>query len=120
MAVHLKRIYQTPSPQDGYRVLVDRLWPRGISREKADLDEWLKEIAPTQELRQRFAHDVSRWGEFRRRYLKELTGHREALRQLVNRSRREEVTLLFGAQDEAHNNAVVVAQYLAMLNSDKS
>jgi len=113
--IALKRAYDDPSPQDGYRVLVDRLWPRGISKETARLDAWPKEVAPTVELRKWFHADRSRWGEFRRRYLAELKAHREQLRPLAERARDGRVTLVYSANDEERNNAVVLRQYLRML-----
>lgn len=113
----LKRIYESPSPRDGYRVLVDRLWPRGVSKAAAHCDAWLKEIAPSDDLRHFFGHDPARWSTFRRRYLAELRSHREELRPLAARARRSRVTLLYAAHDEQHNNAVVLAQYLKMLGA---
>lgn len=116
MPLALKRIYEEPSPEDGYRVLVDRLWPRGISKEKARLDGWLKEIAPSDHLR-RWVHEDpdGRWGEFRRRYLSDLAEHREELRPLAERAREGRVTLLYASKDEERNNAVVVKEYLEQL-----
>ena len=117
MTIDLKRVYEKPSPRDGYRVLVDRLWPRGVSKDAARLDAWMKHIAPSHELRKWFHHDRSRWAEFRRRYLSELRSHREELRRLARRSRKERVTLVFGARDEERNHAVVLKQYLKMLGA---
>ena len=119
MSIVLKRIYEEPSRTDGYRVLVDRLWPRGVSKNEAALDEWMKEISPTDELRKWFHSDRSRWSEFRRRYLSELKNHRDALRRLAQRARNQRVTLLFSATDKERNNAVVVKQYLKMLQAGK-
>ncbi len=116
MKIHLKRIYDDPASDDGYRVLVDRLWPRGVSKEDAKLDDWLKSAAPSDDLRKWFDHDPERWQEFRERYLGELKEKREDLRPLAERARQEKTTLLFGAKDEEHNNAVVLAQYLEMLS----
>ncbi len=115
MPFKLKRIYQKPSSDDGRRVLVDRLWPRGISKADAKLDEWLKSIAPSDDLRQWFHRHSSAWGEFRKRYLSELKDHREELRSLAEKGRKEPVTLLYSSHDEDHNNAVVLKQYLKML-----
>ena len=115
MDIALKRAYDPPEKTDGYRVLVDRLWPRGVSKEQAKLDEWRKEIAPTDSLRKWFHHDAVRWGEFRRRYLAELKEHRTELRELAARSTRERVTLVYGAKDTERNQAVVLRQYLHML-----
>lgn len=94
------------------RVLVDRLWPRGLSKDAARVDLWLKDIAPSDALRKWYGHDPARWDEFRRRYFAELEAHRERLEELKERARRGRVTLLFGARDEARNNAVALRQYL--------
>lgn len=115
MAISLKRTYDTASDGDGYRVLVDKLWPRGVSKQQARVDEWIKDIAPSDELRKTFHDEEIDWDEFRRRYLSELKEHREALRELAGRARKEHVTLLFASKDEEHNNAVVLKQYLGML-----
>ncbi|MFP3983881.1 MAG: DUF488 domain-containing protein [Desulfurivibrionaceae bacterium] len=120
MSIALKRIYEEPAGEDGYRVLVDRLWPRGISKDKAGIDEWLKEIAPTDRLRKWFHQNPSQWDKFRRSYLAELKKHREKLRPLAERGKSERVTLVFGGRDERHNNAVVVKQYLKMLGATDS
>jgi uncharacterized protein YeaO (DUF488 family) len=118
MPVMTKRIYEPASPRDGYRVLVDRIWPRGISRDEAALDAWMKELAPTDALRKWFHADPSRWGEFRRRYLSELKGRRDNVRGLAERAGNGPVTLLFAARDERHNHAVVLKQYLKMLGAE--
>lgn len=116
MSIELRRVYDEPG-KDGYRVLVDRVWPRGISKEQLGADEWLREVAPSSDLRKAFhAGDVA-WNEFRKRYLGELQAHREALRPLARRASREKVTLLYSAKDSDHNNAVVLGQYLAMLKA---
>jgi uncharacterized protein YeaO (DUF488 family) len=117
MSVKVKRAYDRPSSDDGYRVLVDRLWPRGISKADAKLDDWLKSIAPSDELRKWFHRDRSRWGEFRMRYLSELKDHREVLRPLAKKAEKGRVTLVYSANDEEHNNAVVLKQYLKMLDA---
>lgn len=115
MSVSLKRVYDKPSADDGYRVLVDRIWPRGIAKEALRADEWLREVAPSSGLRKAFhAGDLS-WDEFRRAYLMELRDHRETLRPLAEKAASAPVTLLFSARDEQHNNAVVLRQYLNML-----
>jgi uncharacterized protein YeaO (DUF488 family) len=119
MPLELKRVYAKPSPRDGYRVLVDRLWPRGVSKEAARLDAWMKHIAPSDELRKWFHKDRPQWAEFRRRYLAELKNHREELRGLARRSRTVRITLLFGARDEERNHAVVLKQYLKMLGAEE-
>jgi uncharacterized protein YeaO (DUF488 family) len=113
MAVRVKRIYEPPAKGDGYRVLVDRLWPRGLSRENAQIDEWARELAPSSELRHWFAHEPDRFDEFRRRYVKELRGRQEELEALRERARNKTVTLLFAARDTERNNAVVVADALS-------
>jgi uncharacterized protein YeaO (DUF488 family) len=106
--VRLKRAYDPAGPEDGTRILVDRLWPRGLSRDEAKVDHWLKDVAPSTELRRWFGHDPAKWTEFRRRYEAELAGNPalEELRALIRRDRH--VTLLFGARDVEHNNAVVL------------
>ena len=118
MMIQLKRAYDDPQDDDGYRVLVDGMWPRGIAKEDAKLDDWLKDVAPTKELRQWFDHDPERWGEFRKRYLAQLKEHREPLRDLAERAKQGCVTLVFAAKDEKYNNAVVIEQYLKMLGAD--
>ena len=117
MPLKLKRAYDKPAKNDGYRVLVDRLWPRGISKADLQLDDWMKEIAPSDELRKWFHDDPSRWGEFRKRYLAELKDHREKVRPLAEKAGHGQVTLVYSADDETHNNAVVLRQYLKMLES---
>lgn len=113
----LRRAYDPPQAADGFRVLVDRLWPRGLRREDARVDLWLREAAPSDGLRRWFGHDPAKWEEFRRRYREELRSSPalEELRVLARRARRETVTLLFAARDEAHNNAVVLAEFLREL-----
>ena len=112
MDIRLKRAYERPAATDGYRVLIDRLWPRGISRDRARLDEWEKELAPSTELRQWFGHDPTRFEEFRRRYVDELRQHRPLLSTLRRRARDGTVTLVYSAHDEEHNDAVVLAEVL--------
>lgn len=108
----MRRVYDPPREEDGLRVLVDRLWPRGLSKEAARVDLWLKDIAPSDALRKWYGHEPSRWDEFRRRYFAELEAHRERLEELRQQARSGRVTLLFGARDEEHNNAVALRQYL--------
>jgi uncharacterized protein YeaO (DUF488 family) len=112
MDVRLKRAYEPPSPSDGFRVLVDRLWPRGIAKERAKLDAWEKTLAPSTELREWFAHEPSRFTEFRRRYTDELRNQRPLLAALRRRAREGTLTLVYGAADEEHNDAVVLADVL--------
>ncbi|MEO7855287.1 MAG: DUF488 domain-containing protein [Rubrivivax sp.] len=106
--VRLKRAYQQPAAEDGTRVLIDRLWSRGVSKVNAALDLWLKEIAPSTELRQWFGHDPERWAEFRKRYAQELHGHTELVKQLRALARKGPLTLVYSAHDEQHNDAVVL------------
>jgi uncharacterized protein YeaO (DUF488 family) len=110
--IHLKRVYEPPSKKDGLRILVDRLWPRGLSKEKADVTIWLKEVAPSNELRKWFGHDPAKWKEFQSRYRKELRQNKEALELLREKCEGHTVTLLFGAQDEKHNQALVLKSLL--------
>ena len=112
MGVHVKRAYEPPAPSDGYRVLIDRLWPRGVERESARLDEWARELAPSTELRRWFGHDPARFGEFRERYLDELSAQEAKLRELRERARETTLTLVYGARDTEHNDAVVLAELL--------
>jgi uncharacterized protein YeaO (DUF488 family) len=110
--VRLKRAYDAPAASDGYRVLIDRLWPRGVSKENARLDEWARQLAPSSELRRWFGHEPARFEEFRRRYIAELAAQDEKLRELRRRAREGTLTLVFGAHDENHNDAVVLAEVL--------
>lgn len=111
-AIRVKRVYDPPRADDGARFLVERLWPRGMKREALALDGWLKDVAPSDELRRWFGHVPERWEEFRRRYFQELDGRPEAWKPLVDAARRGNVTLLFSARDERHNNAVALMDYL--------
>lgn len=108
----LKRVYDAPSLDDGSRVLVDRLWPRGLTKKKAAVDLWLKEIAPTTELRQWFGHDPAKWADFQRRYTKELKERSDLVTLLRQKGRNELVTLVYGARDETHNAAVALKAVL--------
>jgi uncharacterized protein YeaO (DUF488 family) len=112
MDVRLKRAYEPAEAADGYRVLVDRLWPRGVSKEKAQLDEWARELAPSSELRTWFGHDPARFDEFRRRYLEELAAHEAKLAELRERAAEGTLTLVYAARDSEHNDAVVLADVL--------
>jgi len=112
MTVHVKRAYEPPEAGDGYRVLVDRLWPRGLSKEAAKIDVWLKELAPSAGLRSWFGHDVERWNEFRERYWQELEEQQAALEALAGRANDGRVTLVYAARDTEHNNAVALCDYL--------
>jgi uncharacterized protein YeaO (DUF488 family) len=112
MDVRLKRAYEPAAPSDGYRVLIDRLWPRGISRRQARLDDWQKELAPSPELRRWFGHEPRRFEEFRRRYTDELRDQRPRLTALRRRARQGTLTLVYSAHDTEHNDAVVLAEVL--------
>ncbi|HEX7128096.1 MAG TPA: DUF488 family protein [Thermodesulfobacteriota bacterium] len=114
MTIRIKRVYEPASPEDGYRVLVDRLWPRGVSRATARIDVWARVLAPSDALRRWFGHDPERWDEFRRRYRRELAQAepKAALADLAAHARRGPVTLVYGARDPEHNQAVVLAALL--------
>ena len=111
-SVRLKRAYEAPAASDGRRLLVDRLWPRGLSKTEAAIDEWVKEIAPSTGLRKWFGHDPARWNEFRVRYAKEIQGHPDLLVHLRDLARDGLVTLVYSARDEIHNDAVVLRQMI--------
>lgn len=115
MTTQIKRAYDPPAPEDGYRVLVDRLWPRGLSKARAAVNEWMREVAPSTDLRRWFAHDPTRWAEFKRRYWAELTepAASEAVARLRTLAAAGAVTLVHAAKDEVHNNAVALREYLA-------
>ncbi len=108
----VKRIYQPPAPDDGLRFLVDRIWPRGLKKTDAAIDRWLKDVAPSPELRRWFAHDPAKWEEFRRRYARELEARPQALEELRALAQKQTVTLLFGARDERHNHARALKAHL--------
>lgn len=110
--LRLKRAYEPAAPEDGTRILVDRLWPRGVSKADAALHEWMKDIAPSTELRQWFGHDAARWTEFQQRYRTELRQHREELDHIRALAKSRTVTLVYGARDEEHNDAIVLRDVL--------
>ena len=110
--VRLKRAYESPASEDGARILVDRLWPRGISKSEARLDRWMKEVAPSTELRTWFGHDPRRWDEFRRRYRAELKDHAADVSELRRLARKGAITLVYSAADQIHNDAVVLRNVL--------
>lgn len=112
MSVHIKRVYEAPATADGKRVLVDRLWPRGVSKEKAKIDHWLKDVAPSTALRKWFGHDPAKWVEFQKRYRAELKGS-AALGELKQLASRSPTTLVYAAADEEHNNAVLLKSLIA-------
>jgi uncharacterized protein YeaO (DUF488 family) len=111
--IKLKRVYESPASGDGVRVLVERLWPRGIRKATLDMDAWLKDAAPSAELRRWFNHDPAKWAEFRRRYRAELDAHPESWSPLLAKARHGQVTLLYSSHDLEHNNAVVLRDYLS-------
>lgn len=111
-SIWLKRAYDEPGRSDGQRILVDRLWPRGVSKKELKLDDWIKDLAPSDDLRKWFDHDADKWDEFKQRYEKELDGKEEAVAKLRKRLSNGRVTLVFAAKDEEHNNAVALKLYL--------
>lgn len=111
MEIQIKRVYEQPKKSDGFRILVDRVWPRGMTKEKASVDLWLKEIGPSNELRKWFGHDPVRWEEFRKRYFAELKKNKEVVTQLKEHLKNV-VTLVYSAKDEEHNQAVVIREFL--------
>ncbi len=110
--IQVKRAYEAASKNDGSRFLVERLWPRGVKKDNLQVDQWLKDVAPSSELRQWFQHDPAKWGEFRQRYFRELEKHRDAWQLLLARARRGRVTLVYSAHDTEHNNAVALKEFL--------
>ena len=112
MRVAIKRVYEPAADDDGRRILVDRLWPRGLTKEKAAVDLWLKEVAPSAELRKWFGHDPQKWGEFQRRYRAELDSNEEAVQTLKQAIGKGPATLVYGAHDEQHNQAVALRDWL--------
>lgn len=109
----IKRVYDAPSLDDGFRILVDRLWPRGLTKERAKVDLWLKEIAPSHELRQWFAHDPAKWAQFKDRYFAELAAKRDLVDIILKKLKDGDVTLLFGAREEKFNDAAALKEYVA-------
>ena len=112
MTVKIKRVYEKSEKGDGKRILVDRLWPRGLTKEKADVDLWLKEVAPSTELRKWFSHDPGKWDEFQKRYFKELKSNKEKVAILKAEIKKGIVTLVYGAKDQEHNEALVLKKML--------
>jgi uncharacterized protein YeaO (DUF488 family) len=112
VSIRLKRVYDKPPKADGRRVLVDRIWPRAMKKKEARIDEWLKEIAPSTRLRKWFGHDPARWKEFKKRYSAELDDQRKRVEELAETAKKRRITLLFGAKDTEHNNAVALKEYI--------
>ena len=112
----IKRVYEKPEKDDGIRILVDRLWPRGLTKEKASIDLWLKEIASSTELRKWFGHDPEKWKEFKKRYIDELKKNKEHVSLLKDQLKKGMVTLVYGAKDEEHNEALVLKELFSRLS----
>ncbi len=115
MSIQIKRAYLPAAPADGCRILVDRLWPRGLSKGRAAIDEWLRDVAPSAELRKWFGHRPERWPGFKERFFRELTGRPGLVAMIAEKARKGPVTLVYSAKDEEHNNAVVLKEYLEKL-----
>ncbi len=112
MNIQVKRVYDPVEPDDGIRILVDRLWPRGLSKASLKLDAWLKELSPSHDLRRRFKHDPAHWAEFQKLYFQELDGRADQVRELLKKARSGKLTLLFAARERDYNNAVALKNYL--------
>ena len=112
MPIFLKRVYEKPNLNDGKRILVDRLWPRGLRKDEANIDEWLKEIAPSNDLRKWFNHDPNKWNTFKKRYWKELESNNRLIYSLAEESKKEDITFVFGSKEQKHNNAVALKEYI--------
>lgn len=118
--VWIRRAYDEPTHNDGRRVLIDRIWPRGVSKSDAKIDDWPRDIAPSDELRRWFDHDPDRWGAFRQRYRAELANHHDLIDQFLEWTAHGRVTLVYGAKDQEHNNAVVLREFLDEKRNDRS
>jgi len=112
MPIFLKRVYEKPSDEDGKRILVERLWPRGLKKEKGKIDEWLKDVAPSTELREWYSHDPAKWPEFKKRYLKELEAKKDFVLKLAKEAKESKVTFVFGSKEEKLNNANALKEYI--------
>lgn len=110
--IKLKQVYEPPLPSDGVRILVERLWPRGMSKDKAQLDHWVKELAPSTELRKWYAHDVEKWPAFKAKYIQELKDNPDAVRNLYQICKGKTVTFVFAARDKQHNSAVLLKEFM--------
>ena len=115
MKIKIKRVYDEPEPGDGVRILVERLWPRGLSKKDAHMDIWLKDIAPSTELRKWFSHDPAKWEEFRGRYFKELNKNREAVKELLDITEGSDVTFVYGSKEKEYNSAAALKDYIENL-----
>ena len=116
--IRIRRIYEKPAGDDGVRILVDRLWPRGVKRENARIDYWMKDLAPSDQLRQWFGHDPKKWPEFQRRYRMELATAPAPWTELLRLAEKKDITLLFGSKNQRYNNAVVLAEFLQERRQD--
>ncbi len=114
-AVNVKRVYEPPSEDDGLRVLVDRVWPRGFSKSRAKVDQWMKDLGPTDALRKWFGHDPARWLQFKKRYFKELAGKQEQIGRLLDQAKGRKLTLVYSAKDTEHNQAVALKEFMEQL-----
>lgn len=112
MSIKLKRAYEKPGPEDGFRILVERLWPRGLSKEDAELDAWMKDVAPSNELRKWYNHDPAKWAEFKKRYFEELDGEKNAVEELRKAVKGKDVTFVYGSKEEVRNSAAALKEYL--------
>ncbi len=112
MAIEIKRVYNEARESDGFRILVDRLWPRGLNKERANVDLWLKDIAPSEELRKWFSHDPAKWDEFKQRYFQELDRKKELVSIIIQKVREGKVTLLYAAKEEKFNNGMALKEYI--------
>jgi uncharacterized protein YeaO (DUF488 family) len=117
--IKIERIYDNPKGNDGFRILVDRLWPRGLSKDKVRIDVWQKDVAPSNSLRKWFGHDEEKWNEFKRRYFKELDKNIDSVSTLLSKTRQGSITLLYGAKEERFNNAVALKEYLEERNNTR-
>lgn len=115
--IKTKRVYDLPDESDGFRILVDRLWPRGLSKDKALVDLWLKDIAPSDELRKWYGHDPEKWEEFKRRYFEELTQKRELVDQIIEKAKKDVVTFVYSAKETRFNNASALKEYIETLGT---
>jgi uncharacterized protein YeaO (DUF488 family) len=110
--IQLKRAYDKPSSGDGYRILIDRIWPRGISKDELKIDEWLKDIAPSTDLRKWFGHEPVKWDDFKKRYFKELKQKKELTKKITEKMKNHNITFIYSAKDREHNNAVALKEYI--------
>ncbi len=120
LSINVKRAYEKSSRDDGFRVLIDRLWPRGISKKDAKIDYWAKEVAPSTELRKWFSHDPEKWSEFKKRYFKELGKHQQEISFIIKKAAENKVTLVFGSKEEKFNNAAALSEYLQNISQRKT